>query len=750
MHPTQRIVADGPPEGQGDPGGFRSDPVYDPASGPGRGLARAWHALCACLSAEAGRWSLWIPVAIGTGIACYFLLPAEPPAWTGITVGAGAALLLLILRRRPAARLLPAVLLMLAVGFAAGQARTWSTAGPVLDRPLPVREMTGRLVAVERIDGARRITLAEPEIAGLEPAGTPARLRLRLPRSWEVPPIGTIVGLRASVRPPPRPVAPGAYDHGRHLFFQGIGAVGYAVTPPIVVRVREAGPLDSLAQGLVALREVIAARVEAAVPGPAGAVGTALLAGEQAAVPESAVQDMRASGLAHLLSISGLHVTLVAGLVFVTVRLLLAMIPPLALRWPIKKWAVVPAMAAAVGYMLLVGAPVPTQRSVLMTGIVLLAVLVDRTALGMRLVAVAATTVMLAQPESLMNPSFQMSFGAVVLLIAGFEALGPRWARWKAATGPVGRMGLYLAGIVVSSMLATAATTPFGLYHFQQIQCYGLLANMVAIPLTSFWVMPLGLLACLLMPFGLEAWVLAAMGWGLDGILATAAVVARMPGAVVTVPAMPDWGLATVALGGLWLAIWTGRWRLLGLLPAAVGLASILLAPRPDLLVSEDGDLFALRAPDGRLMLSSAGKARFEAGIWLRRDGQAETEARAVWPAAGDGAGGRLACDGLGCVWRASDEGPLFALPRRRDALAEDCDRAGIVVSPFVAIACRAPLLVDPRKLRRDGAHAFHLLEGGGVRVVTVEEERGTRPWSSSRPRSAGEPEPGRKDGEDQ
>lgn len=699
-------------------------------------LMRAWHALARQPAEEAERWSLWIPVGLGAGVALYFALPVEPPAWAGAGVAA-AALLPLFALHRAGARLLFAAALVLALGFAAAQARTHLVAAPVLERPLPIRQMSGRIVAVERLDRGRRVTLADPTVAGLEKARTPARLRLRLPQSWEVPPVGTIIGLRAAIRPPPRPAAPGAYDYGRHLFFLGIGGVGYAVSPPEIIEPPAGSAFEALAEGLIDLRRRIAARVEAELPGPAGAVATALLAGEQAAVPAAVVEDMRDAGLAHLLSISGLHVTLVAGLVFAVVRVLLAMCEPLALRHPIKKWAVVPALAAAAGYMLLVGAPVPTQRSVLMTGLVLLAVLFDRTALGMRLVALAAAVVVLSQPESLLGPSFQMSFGAVVLLIAGFEALAPHWTRWRAALGPVGRSGLYLAGVAASSVIATAATLPFGLYHFQQVQCYGILANMIAVPLTSFWVMPLGMLACLLMPFGLEAWPLDAMGWGLDGILSTADLVAGLPGAALVVPAMPGWGLAATVLGGLWLAIWTRRWRFLGLVPVVLGLASILLVTRPDLLAAEDGSLFALRGGDGLLTLSSAGASRFEAGIWLRRDGQ---EGRgSVWPEAGSTADGRLSCDGLGCVWRPPDGGPVFALPRRREALAEDCERTDAVVSPVVAVGCRVPLLVDLRTLRRDGAHAFYL-EDGGVRLVTVEEERGLRPWSSRWPRPGGEP----------
>ena len=291
------------------------------------------------------------------------------------------------------------------------------------------------------------------------------------------------------------------------------------------------------------------ARIASTVGGAEGGVIGAFLTGQQTAIPDHVMDDFRASGLAHLLSISGIHVSLVAALVFFPVRALLALIEPVALNWPIKKIAAVAAVAGAFAYMLLVGSPVPTERSVLMTSLAMLAILLDRNPLSMRLIAFAAAVVILKEPDSVMGASFQMSFGAVVALISAYEVISGPWAGVRRNMGWFGRIWLHLAGIAVTSVIATLATMPFSLYHFQQIQYYGVIANMIAVPVTSVWVMPFGLISYLAFPFGLEEWPLTVMGWGVTVILETARIVAAFPGSTKLVPAMPPWGLAPDGVG---------------------------------------------------------------------------------------------------------------------------------------------------------------------------------------------------------
>lgn len=267
--------------------------------------------------------------------------------------------------------------------------------------------------------------------------------------------------------------------------------------------------------------------------------------------------------MAHLLAISGLHIGLVAGLLFFAMRLGLAMIEPVALRYPIKKVAALGAILGAFAYLLISGATIPTQRAFLMVSIVMLAVMIDRTAISMRLVALSAMAVLLAAPESLLSASFQMSFAAVVGLVAIYEVISSRMSAMRQRGGIFGsRIGLFIAATLLTTLVASLATAPFAIYHFNRIDLYGLMVNLVAVPVMAMWIMPLGIISFLLMLAGLESLALVPTGWGISIVLDIAESVATLPGSVALVPAMPTAGLVIVAIGGIWLCVRRNRIRL--------------------------------------------------------------------------------------------------------------------------------------------------------------------------------------------
>jgi len=705
---------------------FDEDIPLDAAPPAERGpFSRALGWLGERLAEERDRWFLWTPVGLGCGVASYFAMPTEPWAWGGGVVAAVAAGLAWAVRRRPVALAVLLGVLAVAAGFAAAQARTALMAEPMLRKSLGPVAVTGRVEIIERLPDGARLVLRDVSIDRVARDSTPGRVRLRLPGRLPVPQAGAVVRLRALLNPPPAPAAPGAFDFQRHAFFDGIGASGYAVSAPEAVQAPSPDAWRRLMTGVERLREHIFESCKAALPEPAASMAAALLNGEQTGIPKEVMDDMRASGLAHLLSVSGLHVALVAGLVFGALRALLALVEPLALRWPIKKIAAVGGILAAAGYLLVVGPQVPMLRSVLMTAMVMVAVLVDRTTMSMRVIAFVGMAVLLVLPEGLLGPSFQMSFGAVLALIAAYEVLAPRFTAWRAGAGWPVKALLYFLGIALSSVVATLATTPFALFHFQQVALYGVLSNMLAVPVTAFWVMPCGVMAYALMPMGWEQPALTAMGWGVAVVIWTAHVTAELPGATLLVPAMPQAGLAAVVLGGLWLALWRRRWRCWGVLPVLAGLASPALTVPPDVLVSGDGKLLAVRAADGGLSLSSVTATRFTATTWSRRDGHDGTSS--PWPRAGRSADGRLSCDALGCIYR--KDGRTVALTREVSALAEDCGAVDAVVSLEPARRCRAPLVIDRWVLLRNGTHALYV-HPGGVRAESVRDRRGQRPWT--------------------
>lgn len=358
-----------------------------------------------------------------------------------------------------------------------------------------------------------------------------------------------------------------------------------------------------------------------------------------------------------------------------------------------------------------------------MTGLVLLGVILDRRAITMRLVALVATALLVVTPEVLIQAGFQMSFAAVVALVATYEAL--RGRRWMARDGTLwGKVRVYFFALIVTTLVSDFAIASFAAFHLNRVASFSLISNMLAVPVIGLWVMPLAFFAFCLMPFGLEALALEPMGWGIDLVTGTAHWVAGWDGAAVHVPALPTAAIGALALGGLWLALWSRPWRALGLVPLSLGLALALAPSPPDLMVDGDGKLVAIKAADGALAFSKKRGGRMARETWLRRGGEAEAR---PWDALEES--GALACDGAGCVYRAG--GQTIALVKRPDGAGEDCARAGTVVALVPLFErCGASVVIDRFDLWREGAHALWI-GGDGVTVRTAAAEQGMRPWSS-------------------
>jgi competence protein ComEC len=382
------------------------------------------------------------------------------------------------------------------------------------------------------------------------------------------------------------------------------------------------------------------------------------------------------------------------------------------------------------------------MASFIMTGLVLLGVLVDRLPLSARGLAYAATAILLLTPFSVTGPSFQMSFAAVGALIAFYETYRGRLATWHREAGIVGRVALYALGICLTTVVCTVATAPYTVFHFNRFAMFSVAANVLAVPITGFWVMPWAMVSCALMPLGLESWSLAPMGWGIELIAAIARMVTSWPGAVVVLPAMPLSCLLLVTSGGLWLIIWQRRWRLWGLAPICAGLLGIALVRPPDLVLAGDAKLIAALGADGSYMLQGKPQ-KINVETWTRR--AAASEAGIPFPKRGSSADGALSCDVVGCLYRA--RGRIVALLRDPQALDEDCRIADLVISLEPARRrCRAATpVIDRFDLWRGGAHAIWL-DPGGITVETVDAWRGDRPWvpkhapaTSPRPRQGPE-----------
>jgi competence protein ComEC len=675
---------------------------------------------------EYGHLGLWSPVLFGAGIGLYFWLPTEPATWPVVTALIITVISTFILRRsRSLSFFTVAAVGMVAAGFGAAQLHTMTVSGPVLMREIGPVRVAARVIAVERTEKGVRLTLDNVTIDRRDIGEMPHRVRISV-RSVKTAPLpGDRIEALAILQPPPSPSLPGGFDFARKAWFERIGGVGFALGAVTVTDRPEEG---SWRIALARLRLDLTTRIMATAGDRIGPVAAALMTGERRAIPKDALASMRDSGLAHLLAISGLHIGLVAGLLFFVVRLGLAFIEPVALRYPIKKYAAVTAIAGAFAYLLISGATNPTQRAFLMVSIVMLAVLIDRTAISMRLVAISAIAVLLVAPESLLSASFQMSFAAVVGLVAVYEAAAPAMSRVRQRGGLLGsRVGLFIAATALTTLVAGSATAPFAIYHFNRVALYGLAANLVAVPVMAMWIMTFGILSFLLMPFGLESLGLVPMGWGIGIVLEVADTVAALPGAVALVPPMPTIGLAVPALGGLWLCLTPGRLRFYGIPVLGAGLLSIVAVTPPDVIVNRDGDLVAINLGKQGVAMSPGKGNTFERDMWRRRLAVSDVQ---DWPSDGVGAGGRLGCDSNGCILRIREK--TVALVLDPAAAFEDCGQVDhvILLTRVPRGLCRdGAVILSTFHIWRDGAHAIRFTENGPV-IETSRAARGDRPWS--------------------
>ena len=692
-------------------------------------LLKFWHSVLAALHAERGRWFNWVPVAFGAGIGAYFALPAEPAlAAAALPLVLGSVVLSLV-RIRDGARLIAMSLVIAGAGFLVAKVRASLVEAPAIARTMRGAEVQG---FVERIEPkeprGERLTIRVTALAGLAAEALPKRIRVRTLAAASKGPErplrpGDHVRIKATLEPPSQPALPGDYDFARSAWFQGIGAVGYTFEKPLVVPAPRQRPLTLEMQAAIeGLRGEIGLRILAVLPGETGALATALITGDRGAISPETIEAYRGSGLIHMLSISGLHMAVMAGAVFFAIRALLACVPTLALHHPIKKWAAVGGMAATLGYLAISGGSAATVRSAVMMLVVFLAILFGRPAIALRNVAISALVILAIWPESLLDVGFQMSFAAVVALVAAYEAWGEWWARDPRPIGLLGRALGFVAGIAGSTFVAGFAVAPLGIYHFHASQQYAALANVIAIPVSNFVVMPAALATLVAMPLGLEGLPLAVMGAGIDAISWTAHWVAALPGATARVAAISDWGMTLMMAGGLWLCLWRARWRLLGLPVVVTGIAIAPLTKPPDILAGRDGTLIAVRQADGRLAAAGLGSGGgFELSRWLEHEGDAR-KARDVKRAAG------FRCDGAGCVARSGSL--VVAASRHPASLADDCRRAEIVIlDRRLPGGCDGPRLVLDREDFRAGTHAIWHDADGQLRVVSVDAARGSRPW---------------------
>lgn len=555
------------------------------------------------LEAERERIGLWLPVALGVGIGAWLALPSAA-YWIGLLLllAAGCLLGFLIGWQRRFGRVIVVGCGVAAFGICLIWARALWIAAPVLAAPVTT-EIAAIVERAEPLPAKAQLRiLARPQAR----ADLPPRVRLTL-ASEQAGDLSEdeVIHVRARLMPPPTASLPGGYDFAQRAWFDGIGAVGTVLGDVSRASGRDASPPP--------LRARLSAHIHGQIEGSAGGIAAALVTGDRGAISEEDDEAMRRSGLAHLLSISGLHVTAVVGFaMFVTLRLL-ALSRRLALAGYVLPLAAAAGAIAGGAYTLLAGAEVPTLRSFIGALLVLVAFLMGREALTLRLVAAGALIVLLWRPESLAGPSFQLSFAAVTAIIALHESRPMRRFLARREESWVVRLGRNIVGLLVTGLAVEVALAPIALFHFHKAGLYGALANVVAIPLTTFVIMPAEALALLFDSVGLGAPFWWMTEQALRVLIGLAHGFANAPGAVAMLPAFPPWGFALAVSGGLWLLLWQSRWRRAGAIPLVIGMTTLVVQPRPDLLITGDGRHIAAALPDGSYAL-----LRDKAGDYIR------------------------------------------------------------------------------------------------------------------------------------
>ena len=623
---------------------------------------------------EERRGFVLLPFAMIAGLVASATLPTEPQP---LLLAIGAALIVSAgVQARRSLVTFRAIAALAAVwsGFCLLpiHGALWGTA--MLDRPAyGSYEMRVDEILSETA-GERRVIVSDIVPLGQSRAVPVRRARVLIRTGPSLSP-GDRVSGPFRFAPVPGPVYPGGFDTQFHAYFDGIGAYGNSTQPPQIVSSGSEWAFDHV---IDAVRRGISARIDAVLPQPAAGIARAIVNGDQSAVTDEVRETMSTAGIVHVLSVSGLHLTIVAGGVFWLLRLMLSGVEPIAARVPVKRVAAVAGIAAALLYFAISGGNVAALRSTLMILLVFGAVLFGRRALTMRNVAIAALIVVVSDPASVFRPSFQLSFAAVAALVGAYENF--RNERTRDA-GILSHVWGYVWGIAATSLVAGAATVLFSVYHFQQTSPLGVVGNLMSLPLVGFIMMPAAVLAVLGMPFGIEAPFLHAMGWSIDRMVEMAAIVSAWSTHLRASPLLTPLALIIGLMALAWFAFLKDRWRLLG--PAIALPAVVLLAvdTAPDVLIADTTRAVVVRGATG-LELADGKPASFALDVWR------ETYAEQIDSAA------PVMCDSVACIGE-STVGFTYGIVRDPAGFAEECGRDLVIARIRVPSWCGTGTIID-------------------------------------------------------
>ena len=684
-------------------------------------VADAWAYPSSVLAMQTGRMVVWSPVFLAVGVWTYFNLPNEPSLVAALGLLIGSASLVILLRQFNFAL----IIALLVFGFAIGKMRQEIVATPLLRSTVSSSDISGFVADADNKGGKRRILVIELDHASNIPEDEmPRRVRISI---YDAPTalIGDYLHFSARLTPLPTPVMPGGFDYGRDLYFQSIGAMGSNISPP-VFEDRSVPWKFAERRFFHKLRSIMGARIIAAIPGPIGAFANSIVTGERAAIPAEMNTSLQISGLAHIISISGLHMSLVAGGVFWAMRAFLALSPFLALNYPIKKWAAVAALIVGFMYMLLADSGSATVRSYIMIAVMFFAILVDRPALSLRNLALSALIILVVTPEEAMGASFQMSFLAVMGIVAFFEFWNNRPVDMKSHDASrVMRFTTYglklLGGSVLTTIVAGGLSSIAAIYHFGRMSPYGAIANALALPISDLMVMPAAMFGVLMMPFGLDYWPFKLVEQGLTATMWISDTVASWPYANSMIAHPSLLGISIMVFGAFVICLVIGSIRWLGIALLALGFYVGQVGAKPTILIEDRGSNVAILDNEDHYVLAEPSKGKFAAEKWLQANGQVEkpeeSAARPGWLCAENMCFSDLAAMSVGFIHEHTD--PDW-----------ECPPVDIVIAdfPLRGSCADAKLRIDRFDVWKNGALAIYI-EGVQTRVETTRAVQGDRPW---------------------
>ncbi len=664
----------------------------------------------------------WLPVFIALGIALYFSLPYEPDIYLVSGISFILWLCVTFSRYSKGSSTKPwlclIVLTLISSGVSLATIHSFIVRTPVLNYEIGPRFIEGSIVSIEPSSPGQRYILGNLGDRGFKNQPIPKYIRLRSNIRQKDIEVGERIRARVVLKPPTQPLLPSGFNFARYAYYKQIGAVGYIWGKVESIGNDPNGPLrmDLFWNGL---RNKIVQKIETHLEDDERDLAITFLTGQKGGISNKAKNNIRKAGLAHLLAISGLHMGLVAGIIFFSLRLFMASIQPLALNYPIKKISALLTLIICYGYLELIAMPLSAQRAYMMAGVSLLAIILDRQAISMRTVSVAALVLLVLTPEVLISASFQLSFAAVIALVAVFEY----YDKNERSKSLLVRILVGLKVTVICSLIASLATAPFVLYHFHSLPLFGILANLIAVPFTALVLMPLVLLSYVLMPFGLEGLSLVPLGWAFKFLLWLAELVASIPKGQLKVSAFPVEYLALVSLGGLWICLIKHPMRILGAIPIVIFILFLGITERRlDVVVDGKTGLIAIRR-DNELFINHTRKARFTSKVWKQNLAVSNTR---DWRELPDDI---FRCDESACLYKAEGKTTSFIL--NGSAFKDDCVKADYIITTLKSPGwCQGKelLVLDYWDLRKKGVHSIKF-SPLGPKVENVHDNTGERPW---------------------